>query len=220
MARQSVAAHKPFNYLRYQSHEPSQNTYRLSAGSSWLIALAYLWADDAVNPIQPKSGSLWNKRGEATRIPHMHKRLTERLMGNADPRENFGHICCSWFMTDQDWPDKLVLRSGWNPGDFSALVELHPTSFPANPGGIKGLNRWGAPFTQIVTSKGASVENRALIQDLARPKGICLASARDYCEDAAPQPHAVDGLPSSEGLSGRGHLAWPRAREFRLLSGG
>jgi hypothetical protein len=31
-----------------------------------------------------------------------------------------------------------------------------------------GLNRWGAPFTQIVTSKGASVENRALIEDLAK----------------------------------------------------
>lgn len=29
-----------------------------------------------------------------------------------------------------------------------------------------GLNRWGAPFTQIVTSKGASVENRLLIEDL------------------------------------------------------
>jgi hypothetical protein len=69
-------------------------------------------------------------------------------------------------MTGKEWPDKLVLRSGWNPGDFFALVELHPTSFPANPGGIMGLNRWGAPFTQIVTSKGASVENRALIEDL------------------------------------------------------
>ena len=29
-----------------------------------------------------------------------------------------------------------------------------------------GLNRWGAPFTQIVTSKGASVENRLLIEDV------------------------------------------------------
>jgi hypothetical protein len=98
-------------------------------------------------------------------------------MGNADPRENFGHICCSWLMTGQEWPDKLVLRSGWNPGDFFALVELHPTSFPANPGGIMGLNRWGAPFTQIVTSKGASVENRALIEDVGR------AAKRRYHED-------------------------------------
>ena len=58
------------------------------------------------------------------------------------------------------------MRSGWNPGDFFGLIELHPTSFLANPGGIMGLNRWGAPFTQIVTSKGASVENRLLIEDV------------------------------------------------------
>jgi len=45
-------------------------------------------------------------------------------------------------------------------------VECHPTSFPANPGGIMGMNRYGAPFTQIVTSKGSSEENRLLIQDI------------------------------------------------------
>jgi len=164
--RYRFAAHKLLNHLRYQNRGSNPNAYRLDTGGSWLIALAYLWADDAVKPIRPEAGSLWNQRREAIRIPHTNKGLIERLMGNADPRENFGHICCSWYVTEQEWPDKLVLRSGWNSGDFFALVELHPTSFPANPGGIMGLNRWGAPFTQIVTSKGASVENRALIQDL------------------------------------------------------
>lgn len=89
-------------------------------------------------------------------------------MGNADQRKNFGHICCSWFMTGQEWPDTLVLSSGWNPGDFFALVDLHPTSFPANRGGIMGLNRWGAPVTQVVTSKGASAENRVMVEDVER----------------------------------------------------
>ena len=28
-----------------------------------------------------------------------------------------------------------------------------------------GMNRWGTPFTQIVTSKGASIENRLLVED-------------------------------------------------------
>jgi len=172
--RYRFAAHKLLNYLRYQSRESDPNTHRLDGGSPWLIALAYLFADDSVKPVQPDGGSLWNTRLEAARMPHTDKKLTEQLLGNADPNPNLGHVCCSWFMTGKEWPDKLVLRSGWNPGDFFALVELHPTSFPANPGGIMGLNRWGAPFTQIVTSKGASVENRALIEDLGHTAKIRL----------------------------------------------
>ena len=166
--RYRFGAHKLLNYIRYQNRDAAQEGQRLDSAASWLIALAAIWADDRVRPIEPASSSLWNQRGEAIRIPHTDKVLTDRLLGNADFRENRGHLCCSWFMTSKEWPDKLVLRSGWNKGDFFGLVELHPTSFPANPGGIMGLNRWGAPFTQIVTSKGASVENRALIEDLAK----------------------------------------------------
>ena len=162
--RYRFGAQKLFNYLRYQKRDPEAQSNDTAA--PWLIALASIWADDRIKPIEPESSSLWNTRGEAIRIPHTDKQLTERLLGNADFRENRGHICCSWYMTGADWPDKLILRSGWNPGDFFGLIELHPTSFPANPGGIMGLNRWGAPFTQIVTSKGASVENRLLVEDV------------------------------------------------------
>jgi len=162
--RYRFGAQKLFNYLRYQHRDLKKQSNDTAA--PWLIALASIWADDRVEPIEPNVGSLWTKRGEAIRIPHTDKQLTDRLLGNADFRENRGHICCSWYMTGEEWPDKLILRSGWNPGDFFGLIELHPTSFPANPGGIMGLNRWGAPFTQIVTSKGASVENRLLIEDV------------------------------------------------------
>ena len=161
--RYRFAAHKLFNYQRYQIPADSTNGYGLSPR---LAALAWLFADDTVKPVEPFAGSVWNTRVEAARLPHTDKKLTERLLGNADPNANLGHVCCSWFMTGQEWPNKLVLRSGWNPGAFFGLVELHPTSFPANPGGIMGLDRWGTPFTQIVTSKGASAENRALIEDL------------------------------------------------------
>lgn len=162
--RYRFGAHKLFNYLRYQQRSPSRQG--LDTAAPWLMALASIWADDRIKPIEPDPGSLWNTRGAAIRIPHTDKQLTDRLLGHADFRENRGHICCSWYMTGEEWPDKLILRSGWNPGDFFGLIELHPTSFPANPGGIMGLNRWGAPFTQIVTSKGASVENRLLIEDV------------------------------------------------------
>jgi hypothetical protein len=161
--RYRYGAHKLMNYLRYQSRSSQADTY---ATSMRCLALAWLFADDSVKPIEPASGSLWNTRVEAIRVPHRDAQLTERLLGNADPDPTKGIICCSWYMTDQLWPDKIVLRSGWRPGDFFALVELHPTSFPANPGGIMGLNRFGAPFTQIVTSKGSSQENRVLVEDL------------------------------------------------------
>jgi len=46
-----------------------------------------------------------------------------------------------------------------------ALVELHPTSVPFNAGSIAGLNRYGAAFTQGITSKGSSVENRLSVVD-------------------------------------------------------
>ncbi len=161
--RYRYGAHKLMNYLRYQSRSDAQDTY---AAAPHFLALAWLFADDTIQPVQPASGSLWNMRVEAARYAHRDPNLTEELLGHADPDSMKGHICCSWVMSDQVWPDKLILRSGWNPGDLFALVELHPTSFPANPGGIMGLDRWGAPFTQIVTSKGSSQENRLLIQDL------------------------------------------------------
>lgn len=164
--RYRYGAHKLFNYLRYQMPGNKPGAVASNHWTTWLMALAWLFADESVEPVEPDSGSLWNQRMEAARIPHTDKKLTERLLGHADPREDFGHICCSWHMTGHVWPDKLVLRSGWNPGDLFALIELHPTSFPSNPGGIMGMNRWGAPFTQIATSKGASVENRLLVEDL------------------------------------------------------
>ena len=156
-------AHKLMNYMRYQSRSQAEDDYLMSP---FFAALAYLVADDSVTPVEPESGSILTIRNEAMRVAHTNKELTEKLLGNADRRENKGHICCSWVMNKQQWPDKFIFRSGWNPGDFFCLVELHPTSFPANPGGIMGMNRYGAPFTQIVTSKGSSEENRLLIEDI------------------------------------------------------
>ena len=156
-------AHKLFNYLSYQ-YKDSKDFDKPHYAS--LMALAWLFTQDSIDPIPPEPHSLWNNRNLALRLPHTDKSLTERLLGNASPHPQRGHICCSWVINDQVWPNKLILRSGWESGDLFALIELHPTSFPANPGGIMGINRYGTPFTQIVTSKGSSEENRLLIEDL------------------------------------------------------
>ncbi|MEE2727959.1 MAG: hypothetical protein VX792_12870 [Candidatus Latescibacterota bacterium] len=150
-------------YMRYQGKAHVEHGYLFDPLHA---ALAYLFADDSVQPVEPDPVSIHTVRKEAMRVPHTDKALTEKLLGNADSRENRGHICCSWVMNEQQWPDKFVFRSEWNPGDLFCLVELHPTSFSANPGSIMGMNRSGAPFTQIVTGKGSSQENRLLIEDV------------------------------------------------------
>ena len=96
-------------------------------------------------------------------------------------------------MTGEEWPDKLILRSGWNPGDFFGLIELHPTSFPANRGGVMGLNRWGAPFTQIVTSKGASVENRLLIEDVNQQVKLIILTNYESMNSGDAVPCRISG---------------------------
>ena len=154
------AAHRVMNQLRYQSAPVRRDAFLRTVEVGQSVALAWLFADDSVPPVMPPAGSLWNRRMESARVPHTDKAVTERLFGDADPHPDRGHLCCSYWLTGREFPDKLVLRSGWNPGDLFALVELHPTSVPYNAGGILGLNRFGAPFTQVVTSKGDSVENR------------------------------------------------------------
>lgn len=177
------AAHKVMNYLRYQAGPIRGDGFLREREVGQHVALAWLFADDSVPPVMPPPGSLWNLRMEAARVPHTDKAVGERLFGDIDPDPDKGHLCCSWWLTGKDYPDKLVLRSGWNPGDFFALVELHPVSIPPNPGGIMGLNRWGAAFTQIVTSKGGSVENRLLVEDVAGA-----ATRRHH-----PDPLRIDG---------------------------
>ena len=160
------AAHKVLNYLRYQAGPTRSDHYLRTIEVGMHVALAWIFADDSVKPVMPSPGSLWNRRMEIARIPHTDKAVGEKLFGNIDPDPNKGHICCNHWFTGREFPNKLVLRSGWNPGDFFALVELHPTSLPYNAGGIMGMNRLGAAFTQVITSKGDSEENRLKVVDV------------------------------------------------------
>jgi len=166
--RYRYAAHKAMNYILYQSRAIQPDGYLRQREVGQHVALAWLVADDRVEPVRPHPGSLWNKRMEAARVPHTDKEIGNRLFGNIDPDPEKGHLCCSWWLTGKEMPDKLVLRSGWNPGDLYALVELHPASIPYSAGGILGLNRYGAAFTQVVTSKGGTAENRTVVVDIDR----------------------------------------------------
>ena len=159
------AAHKAMNYLKYQFGPTLKDGYLRNQETAPYIVLAWLAADDGLEIRTPHAGGLVTHRREYARIPHRDKNIVGRFLPDLDPDPDKANLCCNQAFTDRTVTDKLVLRSGWDPGDFFVLVDLVPTSFPFNAGGILGMNRWGAPFTQVVTSKGDIPENRLAIVD-------------------------------------------------------
>lgn len=161
------AAHKAMNYLLYQNQPTLSDGYLLERETAPYIVLAWLSANDNLTPTPPPAGLTHSSRHEVARFPHDDKSIVGRYLPDLDPTPGKAYLCCNQTFTGKMVPDKLVLRSSWNPGDFFALIELNPTSFPYNAGGILGLSRWGSPFTQLVTSKGEIPENRMSITDLS-----------------------------------------------------
>ena len=178
------AAHKAMQYLNYQAEPTFRDGYLKEQETAPYIVLAYLSADDTLEPKKPYPGSRVTHRREAARVPHTDKAIVGRYLKDLDPTPNRAHLCCNWTFTDRVFPDKLILRSGWDPGDLFALVELHPTSFPFNAGGIMGMNRWGAPFTQVVSSKGGTPENRMSIVDTLGKVTLRVMSDPDRISEA------------------------------------
>jgi hypothetical protein len=70
-------------------------------------------------------------------------------------------------MTRRKMPSKLVLRSGWDPGDLYMLVECFARHDPLNPTAILSLERHSASFAEMTPEKFVSRENAVAIQDLS-----------------------------------------------------
>lgn len=168
--RYRFGAHKLMNYMLYQ--QDLYMTQHILAGpqSTEQIALAYLLADDSIAPVQPDPASRILYRKETLRI--RNKQVAERYLHDLDPAPDKANICCNLLVTDREMPAKLVLRSGWAPGDFFALIDLFPRHDPLNVPGILGLTRWGAPLTQTFSAKGSSDENRLTIEDRGGTAGL------------------------------------------------
>ena len=158
------AAHKAMQYLLYQQEPTFQDHYLTVRETGQFMALAYLSANDTIDAVEPYAGSSVSHRHETIRIPHTNKSVVGKYLEDIDPREGHGDLCCNTTFNGNVVPDKFIFRSGWEKGDLFAIVELCPTSFPYNPGGIMGINRWGAPFTQIGSSKGGTPENHLHIE--------------------------------------------------------
>lgn len=107
--RYKWAAHRLFEYVLAHEKEMDQWNHLGDLTRDALMD-AWLVAEDTVAEQPPALGSLvterhaltWTSREERDRTRY-HARLTDRLI-----------------------PDKLVLRTGWQPGDTYALVDLCP----------------------------------------------------------------------------------------------
>jgi hypothetical protein len=152
------------NYLLYE--QDRMLTHHILAGpeTTEQIAIAYLVADDSIKPVQPEAGSRILYRKETLRL--RDKAAAAKYLKDLDPRPTKANIDCGLIVTDKVMPAKMVLRSGWNPGDFFALIDLFPRHDPLNVTGIIGLTRWGALLTQTFSAKGTSDENRLTVEDL------------------------------------------------------
>lgn len=163
--RYRYAAHKLMNYLLYQQEAYKGHHMLLGPASTEKLAVAYLLADDSIEPVQPDAGSRILYRKETLRI--RGKVPASRWLKDLDPAADKANICCGLIVTDKTMPAKLVLRSGWNPGDLFALVDLFPRHDPLNVPGILGITRHGVGLTSTVPAKGFSDENRLVIEDLS-----------------------------------------------------
>jgi len=168
--RYRFVAHRLMNYLLYQRGVYRSHHVLLGPETTEPLSLAYLFTDETILPVMPDAGSRILYRKETVRLASNadKKKATEMLGENArlDPRADRGLIDCAMLLTDTPKPSKLVLRSGWNPGDFFVLVDLFPRHDPLNPLGIVGMTRFGAALTSTIAAKGDSDENRVVIRPL------------------------------------------------------
>lgn len=166
--RYRYAAAKLMNYLLYQEARYREHHMLDGPFTTEPIALAYLLADDRIDPVEPSAASMVVHRKETLRLfDHRDKRIAARFLGdNLDAKPNKAHICCGLVVTEKSMPSKLILRSGWKPGDFFVLVDLFARHDPLNVPGILGMTRWSSALTATISAKGESDENRLVIRDL------------------------------------------------------
>ncbi|MEE8450569.1 MAG: hypothetical protein V3R99_01605 [Thermoguttaceae bacterium] len=149
--RYRFVAHRLFNNLLFQA-DVYRTHHMLDHFSQLGLAVAYLVADESIEPLEPSAAStvlyhketlrVGNKEGAAHYLPELDR----------DPAK--AHIDCGLLCTSKVLPFKLCLRSGWQPGDLYMLVDLFPRHEPMNPTGILGISRYNSVLGHAIDSKG------------------------------------------------------------------
>lgn len=161
------AAHRLMNYLRYQQEHYWRHHWLAGPDTTERLAVAYLLADDGLAPVQPDSGSMLLYRKEAIGVRSKEAAMRRGFYHDMDPAPDRHELSSPLTLLDNVKPSKLVLRSGWTPGDFFVLVDLYPRHAPVNAGALLGMTRWGAGLGMPVNAKFEGRDNRLLLEDLS-----------------------------------------------------
>jgi len=220
--RYRFAAHRLMNCLIY--HEDKLRTQHILDGpfSTEQLALAYVLADESIQPVVPSPASCLLGHKEVLRVNG--KKGAAHYLKDLDPAPDKAHVCCNLIVTDKELPFKLVFRSGWEPGGLFMLVDLFTRHEPMNATGILGLTRHGVPFTQAVYSKAVTdFHNMLMVEDLsgtATPVVNPNPNTVDaYYQDVRVEPFSDHALATHAVVSVKDFTGFPmtNAREFMFL---
>ncbi len=156
-------ANRLFNYaLARGGFSPGHHHARATSEES--VALASLFCDDAVTPVEPAGASQLLMRKEVLRLTNEE---AKKMFPDA------GGVDCNMYASQTVMPSKLAFRAGWNPGDMFMLVELFARHDPLNPTAITGFERHGAVFAMPTYEKFVSRENMVKIEDTSGAATFC-----------------------------------------------
>lgn len=174
-------AQRLMNYLMKNGGK-LHNQHHIHATNMEMIALASLVCDDSINPVQPDSASKVLYRKEVLRLTN--EQVKQKYPG-------YGGLDCNMDMSQKVMPHKVIMRSGWNPGDFYMMIEAFPRHDPLNPTAILGLMRNGSGMTMMESEKFISRENAVRIEDLS---GNANYLGKDGYQGDKQLPTGYDGM--------------------------
>ena len=149
------AAHKAMNYLLYQNAPTLRDSYLKERETAPYIVLAWLAADDSIQPAMPPNSVLVTKRREVARISHRDKDHRRQVLARSRSRSGQGepllqpNVHRSYGSRQTHPAQRMGIRV-----TFFALVELVPTSFPFQRGRYLGHDPLGSAVHAVGDLEG------------------------------------------------------------------
>lgn len=187
---------------------PGWETYRHPSINA--LALAVLVMDDGVVPVEPSAASKFRERVRMFRFPS----VAAATAATGYPVET------GLYLETVMVPDKIVLRSSWQPGSLYALVECFSRHDPLNTTSIVALERWGSAQLEqegdMVSSKYShQSDNLINIENLDGDEPIPV-EAYELCVTSVPA-FSDKPLATHARINVTNYMAYQATQERELL---